>query len=100
MLITFVLFLIQSCQSVVSDFLSGLPSKHPDNFQKWVMDGPKSNITRRPASYVPTKDIPSQQGIRKLIFYVHCESIIQLGHVCSDCHRENKHSTALSSSAI
>ncbi|XP_021968129.1 DET1- and DDB1-associated protein 1 [Folsomia candida] len=52
-----------SCQSVVNDFLSGLPSKHPDNFQKWVMDGPKSNVTRRPASYVPTKDIPAQQVI-------------------------------------
>jgi len=27
------------------------------------MDGPKANVTRKPASYVPTKDIPAQQVI-------------------------------------
>ncbi|ODN03086.1 putative protein- and DDB1-associated protein 1 [Orchesella cincta] len=51
-----------ACQAV-ADFLSGLPSRDPHNFQKWCSDGPKQNITRKPASYVPTKDIPSQQVI-------------------------------------
>jgi len=52
-----------SCQAV-ADFLSGLPSTDPHNFQKWSTDGHnKQNITRKPTSYVPTKDIPSQQVI-------------------------------------
>jgi len=52
-----------SCQTVVSEFLSGLPSSNPDNFQKWGGDTQKQNITRRPLAYVPTKDIPAQQVI-------------------------------------
>jgi len=51
-----------ACQAV-TDFLSGLPSQNPDNFQKWSTEGPKQNVTRKPSSYVPTKDIPSQQVI-------------------------------------
>jgi len=48
---------------VVTDFLSDLPSKNPDNFQRWSTDGPKANVTRKPSSYVSTKDVPSQQVI-------------------------------------
>jgi len=64
--------------AVVVNFLNGLPSKHPENFQKWAMDGPKSNITRKPASYVPTKDIPAQQVIvtektNILLRYLHAQ---------------------------
>jgi len=46
---------------VVMDFLKGLPSQHPENFQKWSLDGPKSNITKKPSTYVPTKDLSQDE---------------------------------------
>jgi len=48
-----------ACQAV-SEFLSGLPSRDPHNFERWSTDGPKQNVTRRPTSYVPTKDNSSE----------------------------------------
>lgn len=48
---------------IITNFLSGLPSQNPNNFERWTIDGQtKQNVTKRPSSYVTTKDIPSQQG--------------------------------------
>jgi hypothetical protein len=48
-------------EDLVLQFLSGLPSHDPKNFQKFANKEPKESVTKKPKTYVSTKDTePSQ----------------------------------------
>lgn len=54
----------------VAEFLKGLPSYNENNFTKFHVDNNNRSPLKRPAVYVPTKDIPAQQGK----FVLNCET--------------------------
>lgn len=53
----------------VSEFLKGLPSHDENNFANFHTDNGNRTCVKRPSVYLPTKDYPSEQGIRCFVFF-------------------------------
>jgi len=50
-------------EELVMRFLEGLPSHDPNNFQKFANKEPKESVTKKPKTYISTKDTDSSQLI-------------------------------------